>query len=43
METKGLDVLDPELVGDLAGFRALEFAATLNRMRGLAMRQQEPA
>jgi hypothetical protein len=30
-----LDVLDERLVGDLAMFRPLEFAAALNRLRTL--------
>jgi predicted ABC-class ATPase len=31
----GLDLLDPNLIGDLAGFRGHEFAAVLNRIRSL--------
>jgi len=31
----GLDALEPWQVGDLAGFRRYELAATLNRLRGL--------
>ena len=34
----GLDVLDDRLTGDLAEFRGLEFAAVLNRMRGLVVK-----
>ncbi len=37
----GLDVLDANLTGDLAQFRSLEFAAALNRMRGLKVKQVE--
>lgn len=36
---QGLDGLDPERGGDLAVFRALELAATLNRVRGLVVTQ----
>jgi len=35
IKREGLDVLDPNLTGDLAGFRKLEFAAVLNRIRNL--------
>jgi hypothetical protein len=35
IEEGGLDVLDERLVGDLAMFRPLEFAAALNRLRTL--------
>ena len=35
----GLDVLDPNRGGGLAGFRGLELAAALNRFRGLQVRQ----
>jgi predicted ABC-class ATPase len=35
----GLDVLDEHLTGDLAAFRGLEFAAALNRIRTLQVRQ----
>ncbi len=34
----GLDVLDPRHPGDLAGFRGLELAAALNRLRSLRTR-----
>jgi predicted ABC-class ATPase len=37
----GLDILDPRHVGDLAGFRGLEMAAALNRVRGLVFHQRE--
>ena len=35
VEEYGLDVLDPNQRGGLAGFRGLELAATVNRMRSL--------
>ncbi len=35
VEEKGLDVLSPRPVGDLAGFRNLELAAAINRLRTL--------
>ena len=41
VEAKGLDVLDPRLVGDLAAFRPHELAAALNRLRSLVMRPVE--
>jgi predicted ABC-class ATPase len=34
IEQEGIDVLDKNLTGDIAGFRALELAAALNRLRG---------
>lgn len=37
----GLDGLDPERGGNLAVFRALELAATLNRIRGLVVAQRD--
>jgi len=40
VERSGLDVLDPRYVGDLAGFRGLELAAGLNRVRGLLFHQE---
>ncbi len=40
IQREGLDVLDPNLTGDLAQFRGLEFAFSLNRMRSLEMRQK---
>jgi predicted ABC-class ATPase len=39
LHREGLDGLDPERMGDLAVFRALELAATLNRIRGLVVTQ----
>jgi predicted ABC-class ATPase len=38
---KGLDVLSPRPVGDLAGFRSLELAAAINRLRTLGIRQSQ--
>ena len=38
IEDKGLDVLDPRLVGNLARFRRFELAAALNRLRTLKVR-----
>lgn len=38
IEDRGLDVLAPFVTGDLAGFRPLELAAALNRLRTLAVR-----
>ena len=40
VERSGFDVLDPRYVGDLAGFRGLELAAALNRVRGLVFHQE---
>ncbi|MFA6033729.1 MAG: ABC-ATPase domain-containing protein [Myxococcota bacterium] len=40
VDRSGLDVLDPRHVGDLAGFRGLELAAALNRVRGLIFHQE---
>ena len=39
IERKGIDVLDENLTGDIAGFRGLELAAALNRMRGFMVKQ----
>lgn len=39
---KRLDLLDPKCVSDLAEFRAIDLAATLNRVRGLEL-EQRPA
>ena len=39
VEREGLDVLDPDRIGNLAAFRALDLAATLNRVRGLVVNQ----
>lgn len=38
LDTIGLDALTPQLQGNLAAFRALELAATLNRFRALCIR-----
>jgi predicted ABC-class ATPase len=38
IEAKGLDVLNPRLVGDYAAFRGLELAAAINRLRTLVVR-----
>ncbi len=38
---KGLDYLDSNLTGDIAIFRAIEFAAALNRLRGLEFRNRQ--
>jgi predicted ABC-class ATPase len=35
---KGLDVLDPRILGDLTAFRAYELAAALNRLRSLRVK-----
>ncbi|WP_369407555.1 hypothetical protein [Rhodothermus marinus] len=40
---KGLDVLDPGGLLDLAGFRVQELAAALNRLRTLRVRVEPPA
>jgi predicted ABC-class ATPase len=40
IDRSGLDVLDSRYVGDLAGFRGLELAAALNRVRGLIFHQE---
>ena len=39
IERGGLDALDPALTGNLAQFRSLDFAAALNRMRSLQVKQ----
>ena len=41
LERDGLDLLDPDRIGNLAIFRALDFAAALNRVRGLVVVQRE--
>ncbi|MDP8239835.1 MAG: ABC-ATPase domain-containing protein [Candidatus Hatepunaea meridiana] len=41
IQHQGLDVLDNSLTGDLAQFRGLELAATLNRMRNLMVNQRK--
>jgi predicted ABC-class ATPase len=38
IEAEGLDVLSPRPVGDFAGFRGLELAAAINRLRTLRVR-----
>ena len=38
VEEKGLDVLSPRPVGDFAGFRGLELAAAINRLRTLGIK-----
>jgi hypothetical protein len=38
VEEKGLDVLSPRPVGDFAGFRNLELAAAINRLRTLGVK-----
>lgn len=38
VDHKGLDVLTPYRVGDLAAFRRFELAAAFNRVRALAVR-----
>ena len=35
---KGLDVLSPKPVGDFAGFRSMELASAINRLRTLGVR-----
>jgi predicted ABC-class ATPase len=40
IERGGLDVLDPKCTGDLAGFRGIDMASAINRVRGLTARQQ---
>ena len=42
IERQGLDVLDPGGLLDLAGFRAQELAAALNRLRTLRVRVEPP-
>ena len=39
IEEEGIDSLDSRLTGDIALFRAIELAATINRMRGLEFRR----
>lgn len=41
VEEKGLDVLSPKPVGDFAGFRGLELAAAINRLRTLKVKQSD--
>ena len=40
IEDRGLDVLSPFLVGDLAAFRHFELAAAFNRLRTLKVEPQ---
>lgn len=40
IDDKGLDILSPGLSGDYARFRALEFAAAVNRLRTLRVKQR---
>ena len=37
---KGLDVLNPQLMGNYAAFRGLEMAAAINRLRSLRIKQK---
>lgn len=39
IKERGLDVLTPYITGELAGFRSLDLAAAINRMRSLKVRQ----
>lgn len=39
IDEKGLDILPPYLIGDLARFRSIELAAAINRMRTLKVKQ----
>jgi predicted ABC-class ATPase len=41
MNEEGIDCLDSRLTGDIASFRQLELAATINRMRGLEFRKRK--
>jgi predicted ABC-class ATPase len=41
MESDGVEILTPYLIGDLAWFRGLELAGAINRMRSLSMRQRK--
>ncbi|MGM0452631.1 MAG: ABC-ATPase domain-containing protein [Thermodesulfobacteriota bacterium] len=41
IESRGLDILVPYVMGDLAGFRAMELAAAINRMRTLKVKQAD--
>ena len=41
IDKKGLDILSPGPVGDLAQFRGLELAAAINRLRTLSVNQEE--
>jgi hypothetical protein len=43
MDTDGLDAITPNKEADLVRFRPLEFAAALNRLRTLRVRQVETA
>ena len=39
VDENGLDILQPERTGDLAGVRGLDIAAALNRVRDLVFHQ----
>lgn len=39
IESRGIDILVPYVMGDLAGFRPMELAAAINRMRTLKVKQ----
>ena len=39
IQEEGIDALDSRLTGDIAMFRSIELAATINRMRGLEFRR----
>jgi predicted ABC-class ATPase len=41
LENNGLDILSDKISGHFAEFRRLELAFTLNRLRGIKMRQKE--
>lgn len=40
IDEKGLEILTPYLTGDIVGFRGIELAGAINRMRSLKMRQK---
>ncbi|MBU0992796.1 MAG: ABC-ATPase domain-containing protein [Proteobacteria bacterium] len=40
IEDRGMDILTPYITGDLAGFRKIELASAINRMRRLHIRQK---
>ena len=41
IEKDGIDIIVPHVMGDLAGFRPVELAAAINRMRTLKVKQAE--
>lgn len=41
IETNGLDIISPIISGNFAWFRGLELAFTINRLRGLDVRQKD--